>query len=86
KYKDCVIISAERGINISVLKERINELVQSSFVEEKVHLDIGDSKTAAKIHSLAEVLSTKYDDNSVQITYKANKENSAKIKKMVFGT
>ncbi|MDR3610153.1 MAG: GTPase HflX, partial [Ignavibacteriaceae bacterium] len=47
KYKDCVIISAERGINISVLKERINELVQSSFVEEKVHLDIGDSKTAA---------------------------------------
>jgi GTP-binding protein HflX len=86
KYKESVIISAERGINISVLKERINQLVQSSFVEEKIHLDIGDSKTAAKIHSLAEVLSTKYDDNSVQITYKANKENSAKIKKMVYGT
>jgi GTPase len=85
KYKDGVIISAERGINIIALKDKVNRMIQSSFVEEKIHLDIADSKTAAKIHSLAEVLSTKYDHNSVQITYKANKENSAKIKKMVNG-
>src|ERR1035437_4968982 len=86
KYKDGVIISAERGIKITALKDKVNRMIQSSFVEEKINLDIADSKTAAKIHSLAEVLSTKYDDNSVQITYKANKENSAKIKKMVYGT
>ena len=55
-------------------------------MEEKINLDIADSKTAAKIHSLAEVLSTKYNNKSVQIIYKANKENSAKIKKMVYGT
>ncbi len=85
KYKDSVIISAARGINITVLKTKLNELVQSSFVEEKVALDIADSRTAAKIHSLAEVLSTKYDDKKVHITYKTNKENSAKIKKMVYG-
>jgi len=84
-YKDSVIISAARGINIAALKLKLNELVQSSFIEEKVALDIADSKTAAKIHSLAEVVSTKYDDNTVHITYKTNKENSAKIKKMVYG-
>ena len=84
-YKDSVIISAIRGINITALKHKLNELVQCSFVEEKVELDISDSKTAAKIHSLAEVVSTKYDNKTVQITYKTNKENSAKIKKLVYG-
>ena len=85
KYKNSVIISAARGINITTLKQKLNELIQTSFVEEKVALDIADSKTAAKIHSLAEVISTSYDDDIVHITYKANKENSAKIKKMVYG-
>jgi len=85
KYNDSVIISAARGINITALKKKLNELVQSSFVEEKVSLDIADSRTAAKIHSLAEVVSTKYVDNTVHITYKTNKENSAKIKKLVYG-
>ena len=86
KYKDSVIISAERGINIIALKAKVNGMIQSSFVVEKIKLDISDSKMAAKIHSLAEVISTKYNNKSVQITYKANKENSAKIKKLVYRT
>jgi GTP-binding protein HflX len=85
KYKDGVIISAERGINIIALKAKVNGMIQSSFVVDNIRLDISDSKMAAKIHSLAEVISTKYNNKSVQITYKANKENSAKIKKMVNG-
>jgi len=85
KYNDSVIISAARGINILALKKKLNDLLQSSFVEEKVVLDIADSKTAAKIHSLAEVISTKYNNTKVHIVYKTNKENSAKIKKLVYG-
>jgi GTP-binding protein HflX len=85
KYKDSVIISAVRGINITALKKKLNDLVQTSFVEEKVALNIADSRTAAKIHSLAEVVSTRYEDDTVHIIYKTNKENSAKIKKLVYG-
>lgn len=44
-----------------------------------------DSKIAAKIHSLAEVLNTSYDENIIHLTYKTNKENSQKIKKIVYG-
>ena len=40
-----------------------------------------DSKTAAKIHSLAEVLDTKYDDSKIHIKYKTNRHNSDKIKR-----
>lgn len=85
KYDNSVIISAQRGINISSLQQKLNEIVEESFVEEKIDLSINDSRTAAKIHSLAEVLSTNYDEEKIHIKYKTNKENSDKIKKMVNG-
>jgi GTP-binding protein HflX len=85
KYKNSVIISAERGINISKFKEKLTKLINNNFVEDNIDLDLADSKTAAKIHSMAEVISTNYDDSSMHITYKTNKENSNKIKRMVNG-
>jgi GTP-binding protein HflX len=84
KYDKNVIISAQRGINISELREKIIEEVEESFVEEKVTLSLNESKKAASIHSLAQVLSVKYD-NSMFITYRARKENSDKIKKIIYG-
>lgn len=80
-----VLISAERGINIQKFNEKLSGMIEENFIEENIDLDLSDSKTAAKIHSLAEVLSTNYDDNAIHIKYKTNKENSDKIKKMVDG-
>jgi GTPase len=85
KYPGSIPLSAVRGINLSALKSRIIDHWRDSFVEEKIELEIEDSKTAAKIHSLAEVLSANYDDEGIHITYRASKGNSAKIKKMVNG-
>jgi GTP-binding protein HflX len=85
KYNKNVIISAQRGINISGLQEKLIEEVEESFVEEKIELNLNESKKAATIHSLAKVLSTKYDNKSMHITYRARKENSEKIKKIVYG-
>ena len=85
KFENTVIISAERGINISKFREKLTILINDTYVEEKVDLDLADSKTAAKIHSMAEVISTKYDDSLIHITYKTNRENSQKIKKLVHG-
>ncbi|HSP86986.1 MAG TPA: GTPase HflX, partial [Ignavibacteriaceae bacterium] len=84
-HKDSIIISAEKGINITVLVNKLIEMSENTFVEEKVDLNLDDSKTAAKIHSLAEVLYTKYDDSKMHITYKTNRNNSDKIKKLVNG-
>jgi GTP-binding protein HflX len=84
KFKNSIIISAARGINITGLKDKIIGDVEDSFVEEKIDLKLSDSKIAARIHSLAEVLSTKYDDK-IHITYRTNKQNSEKIKKMIYG-
>ncbi|MCL5031534.1 MAG: GTPase HflX [Bacteroidetes bacterium] len=85
KYENSVIISAQRGINISRLKEKLTEVIEASFVEVKVALGLADSKKAAAIHSLAKVLSTKYDNKSIHIIYRARKENSDKIRKIIYG-
>ena len=85
KYKNNVIISAQRGINISRLEDKLIEVVEESFVDVKVAHDLAVSKKAAAIHSMAKVLSTKYDDKSVHITYRTKKENSDKIKKLIYG-
>jgi len=85
KYEGGVIISAERGINVSSLKTNIINMIEKSFVEEKVDLEVTDSKKAASIHSLAHVLTEVYDDNYIHITYRANRENSLKIKKIIYG-
>ena len=85
-FEDSLIISAEKGINISALIKTLTNLSKDTFVEEDVDLNLEDSETAAKIHTLAEVLDTKYDDSKIHIKYKTNRHNSNKIKKMVYGT
>ena len=85
KYENAIIVSAKRGINVSELMDKLTQLTEESFVEEDIDLEITNSKAAAAIHSLAEVLNKKYDENSIHITYRTNKENSEKIKKMIHG-
>lgn len=82
-YINSIIVSAEKGINISSLIDKIIELSETSFVEGDVDLNLEDSKTAAKIHSMAEVLDTKYDGSKIYIKYRTDRQSSDKIKKMV---
>ena len=84
-FGDGVIISARKGINISSLTARIKKLIESAFVEEEIELGINESKLASKIHELAEVVSIKYDHETMKINYRTNAENAEKIKKLVLG-
>ncbi len=83
RYPDGVIISASKGINISKLKTKLVNVIEKSYVEEEVNLPIEENKLIANIHSIAEVLSKKYDDRSVAIKYRTSRENSEKIRKMM---
>ena len=85
-YSDSVIISAIKGINVPALRKKLKNMVENSFTEEKINLNIAQSKIAAQIYQLAEVISTKYDDDIMTISYRANKQNSDKIKKIIHGS
>lgn len=82
-YKDSVIISAQKGINIPKLHKVIKDIIEDSFVEAEIELNIDETKLASTIHNLAEVTSTKYNHDTVKFSYRTNKENSEKIKKLV---
>ncbi|GMU94993.1 MAG: GTPase HflX [Ignavibacterium album] len=82
-YKESVIVSASRGINISSLKSMLKNILNEDIVEEKIELPITASKKASQIHNFAEVLRTEYDEDKIQIFYRATKQNSEKIKKVL---
>jgi len=82
-YPGSVIISAQKGINISSLIQMIEKIIKDSFVEEELALGIEQTKLASQIHDLAEVTSVKYNHDTVLFRYRANKENSEKIKKLI---
>ncbi|MGE5399351.1 MAG: GTPase HflX [Ignavibacteriales bacterium] len=83
RYKNSIFVSAERGINISGLKEKIAAVIEDAFKEETVELELNDSKTVARIHSLADVINTTYDEDKILIKYRANSASSNKIKRMI---
>lgn len=82
-YKESVIISASRGINTSSLKSMLQNILNENIVEEKIELPLTATKKASQIHNYAEVLKTEYDEEKIQIIYRASKQNSDKIKKML---
>ena len=83
RYENSVVISAGRGINISTLEKKLLEIIEKSFVHDTIEIDLHNQKLASKIHSLAKVLSTKYFDSTMQITYKAHRENADKISNLI---
>ncbi len=84
-HKDSVMVSAKRGINISALKSMLNEIIEDQFVEGKITLQLTESKKVSQIHSLAEVLKIEYDEDGIKIHYKTSKQNSDKIRKIIYG-
>lgn len=85
-YKDGVLISASRGINISSLLSLIKKFLSENVVEEKIDIPVYASKITSQIYRLAEVIKAEYDEERVQIIYRTTKQNSDKIKKLFFAT
>ena len=82
-YPNSVIVSAQKGINISSLLKIIENIIEKSFVEEELTLGIEQTRLASQIHELADVTSVKYNNDNVLFKFRANKENTEKIKKLI---
>jgi GTP-binding protein HflX len=82
-YPGSVIVSAQKGINISSLIKAIEIIIKDSFIEQELTLGIEQTKLASQIHDLAEVTSVKYNHDTVLFKFRANKENSEKITKLI---
>jgi GTP-binding protein HflX len=82
-FKNGVIISAQKGLNVLRLKEMLKETVERTYVEEEISIAIDETKLASQIHNLAIVLSTLYNDNQMTLRFRSNKVNAEKINRLL---
>jgi GTP-binding protein HflX len=81
-YPDSLLISAERGIGISKLRDSLINIYEKNFVTNRLKLNHSDSRTVSRIYELAEVINADYDDEYVVIDYRASLSNHNLIKKL----
>ena len=83
KYKDSILISATKGMNISQLKDNLINIYEENFREETFELRLDESKKDALIHDLADVLEQKYIDDKIVLKIKTDTINLKKVKSMI---
>ncbi len=74
-YPDAVFISAERGIGLSELEVKIEELIEDGYVRETLTIPVAKYKAVAFIHENANVESEKYEGSDVILTFSIAKKD-----------
>ncbi len=82
-YPDCIMISAERGINISSLNKIFIDFYEKNFITNSIRTDHSKGYLVAKIHSLVDDLQTEYDDFGITIKYKTSKQTHEQILRLL---
>lgn len=80
EFRDAIFISAEKGININSLLEKIKEEFSKENVEKIIRLKPDDHRKVSMIYKLAEVKEVKYLKKSIKVTVRANEKNYSKLK------
>ena len=83
KYQNALFISAERGIGITQLKEKLLEVYEKNYGVHQISFNHADSKLISKVYDLAEVLESNYNDENVILTYRADVTNHNLIIKLI---
>lgn len=80
EFKDSVFISAEKGLNVNSLMEKIKEELNKNNIERTIKLKPDDHKKVSMIYKLAQVSKVKYLKSGIKVTFKTNDKNYSKLK------
>lgn len=83
KFDNAILISAQKGINITKLRDKLLKIYEENFIEHVVKLKNHHSKLVSQIHSLAEVVDVKYEDDVIIMKFRANKPTVNKISSLI---
>jgi GTP-binding protein HflX len=83
QFKDGILISAERGMNIGNLRKKMLDIYEQNFVECTIELKLHESKLVSQLYDLAEILSADYDEDKIVVTYRTNKSVHDKIQHLI---
>lgn len=82
KYPGSIFISAQKGINLNSLYDKLQNLVSEELVEAEIKIPVnnGDAyKIINKLHEAVEIVTTKYLQKSVKLKIRGHKNEIDKI-------
>jgi len=82
KYRDSLLISAAKGMNVAELKKNLLHIYEENFREEIIELNLEETKKFSLIHELADVIEKKYSDDKIILKVKTDIINLKKIKRI----
>lgn len=82
-YPDAIFISAERGIGLDKLENRIQELIEEDFVTMTMKIPVAKYEGVAFIHRVANIQSERYVNSSVELKFSIDKEDLMRLQDML---
>lgn len=83
QYDQSVFISAERGINISSLKEILLKILDRTISEHTLTLKQSDYRVIAKLHEFVEIIGKEYEDNFIKVRFRIDEKYRERLKKLL---
>ena len=84
QYPNAVFISAQKGINLSALEEKIIDIINKELAETEIRIPIEKNnayKIINKLHQEVEILDTKYLNKSIKLKIRASRADIDRIQK-----
>jgi GTP-binding protein HflX len=78
-YPDAVFISAERGIGLDMLENRIKELIEEDFVTETMTIPAAKYEGVAFLHREANIIEKKYEGSDIKLTFSIDKADLMRL-------
>lgn len=68
RYPDSVAISAQRGLNVNALREKLTETIEATLVERSIQVPIDRYYALAKVHDYADVVEKRFGTEYLYMT------------------
>jgi GTP-binding protein HflX len=78
-YPDAVFISAERGIGLDKLENRIKELIEEDFVTKSMTIPAAKYEGVAFLHREANIIEKKYEGSDIKLTFSIDKTDLMRL-------
>lgn len=82
-YPSAVFVSAERGIGLNGLNEKIKELIEEDFVTQTLRIPASKYEGVAFLHRVANIHSQDYVDSSIDVTFSISEENLQRLENLL---
>lgn len=82
-YPDAVFISAERGIGLDTLEDKIQELIEDDFVTKTMKIPVAKYEGVAFLHRVANIHSEQYVNSSVKLKFSISKKDLMRLQNLL---